>query len=74
MVGFFVAALVVTLVQYVRSRERRLVPLMLLFAALAAAESREEWDPWQDGWRLVAGVAGLALWAMLSRGGDGKGR
>lgn len=65
--GFFVAAVVVALVQFVRYREPRLVPLMLLFAALAAAESRESWSPWQDAWRLIAGALGLVLAMMLSR-------
>jgi len=65
--GYFFAGLGVTLVQYLRRRDRRLLPLMALFAALAAAETREEWDPWQDGLRLVAGGAALVLVALLSR-------
>jgi hypothetical protein len=67
--GYFFAGLVVAFVQYLRRRERRLLPLVVLFAALAAAESRSEWDPWQDGLRLIAGAAALALVAMLSRNG-----
>jgi hypothetical protein len=35
MVGFFVAATVVTLVQFLRHRERRMLPLLALFVLLA---------------------------------------
>ena len=66
MVGFFVAATVVTLLQYLRIRERRLLPLLALFVLLALAHSREAWDPWGRRFHLAAGTAGLALLAMLS--------
>jgi hypothetical protein len=66
MVGFFVAATVVTLVQYVRVRERRLLPLLALFVLLALAHSREPSDPWGRRFHLAAGTAGLALLALLS--------
>jgi peptidoglycan/LPS O-acetylase OafA/YrhL len=65
--GYFFAGLAVALVQYVRRRDARLLPLVALFAALMAAETRSQWDPWQDGLRLVAGGAALVLVAMLSR-------
>jgi len=65
--GFFFAGTVVAAVQLVRRRDRRLVPLVALLAALMAAETRGDWDPWQDGLRLVAGGAALVLVAMLSR-------
>jgi hypothetical protein len=65
--GWFFAGLAVCFVQYLRRRDRRLLPLVALFAALMAAETRSEWDPWQDGLRLVAGGAALVLLAMLSR-------
>jgi hypothetical protein len=42
-VGFHVAAAVVTLLQYVRVRDRRLLPLMAMFALLAAAHDQTDW-------------------------------
>jgi hypothetical protein len=66
MVGFFVAATVVTLVQYVRLHERRLLPLLALFVLLALAHSRQPWDPWGRRFHLAAGTAGLALLVLLS--------
>ena len=66
MVGFFVAATVVTLIQLLRVRERRLLPLLALFVLLALAHSREWWDPWGRRFHLAAGGAGLALLAALS--------
>jgi len=67
MVGFFFAGLAVTLVQWLRRRDRRLLPLLALFAAMLAAETRAAWDPWQDGFRLIAGAAALLLVVVLSR-------
>lgn len=66
MVGFFVAATVITLIQYLRHHERRMLPLLALFVLLAAAHSRGEWDPWGGRLHMAAGTAGLALLAMLS--------
>jgi hypothetical protein len=62
--GFFVAAMVVTLVRYLRTRERLLLPLLALFTCLALAHSREWWDPWSTRWHLAAGVSGL--WLLLA--------
>ncbi len=56
-----------TLVQFLRVREARLLLLLALFAAQALAFSREWWDPWQDVFQLAAGAAGLALVLLLSR-------
>lgn len=67
MEGFFFAGAAVAAIQYVRRRDRRLLPMVALFAALMAAETRADWDPWQDGLRLIAGGAALVLVAMLSR-------
>jgi hypothetical protein len=58
--GFFVAALVVALMQFVRTRERRLIPLLALFACLAVAHSKEDWRAARQ-WHLAAGLAGLVL-------------
>jgi hypothetical protein len=66
MVGFFVAATLVTVIQYFRLRERRLLPLLALFVLLALAHSRAAGDPWGGRFHLAAGTAGLALLAMLS--------
>ena len=48
MVGGFVAATVVTLLQYLRLRDRRLLLLAALFAFQAQALEREWYDVWRD--------------------------
>ncbi|HET8647179.1 MAG TPA: hypothetical protein VFO85_16910 [Vicinamibacteria bacterium] len=64
-VAFFVAACLVTTLQFIRVRERRLLPLLALFALAAVGHSRE--DPRAGRWYFVgAGAAGLALVVMLS--------
>ena len=67
MIGAFIAATVVALVQYVRSRDRRLLPLMAMLAFQASAL----FDGWNDAWRdvsqLAVCLAGLVLVLMLSR-------
>ena len=69
MVGFYVAATIVTLVQFLRAREAKLLLLLALFAGQALALSREWWDPWKDALQLASGAAGLALVLILSRPG-----
>jgi ammonia channel protein AmtB len=64
-VAFFVAATVVTLLQYLRLRERRLLPLLVLFALTAAAHGFYDW-PGSRWLHMAAGAAGLALLVMLS--------
>jgi hypothetical protein len=66
MVGAFLAAAVVTLVQFARVRDRRLLLLAALFALEGNALGREWFDPWRE-WSF-AGVclAGLALVFALS--------
>jgi hypothetical protein len=66
MVGFFVAATVVTLVQYLRLHERRLLPLLALFVLLALAHSRGAGDPWGRAFHLAAGTAGLGELILLT--------
>ena len=66
MAGFFVAATIVTLVQYLRHRERRMLPLLALFVLLALAHSRPPGDPWGPRFHLSAGTAGLGLLVLLS--------
>ncbi len=65
MASFFIAATVVTLLQYLRLREPRLLPLLLLFLCLAVAESREHWYEARR-FRLAAGFSGLVLLYALS--------
>ena len=67
MIGFYTAATVVTLLQFFRVRERKLLALALLFGAQALAMSREWWDPWQRVFQLASAAAGLALVAFLSK-------
>jgi len=66
LVGLFVAATVVALLQYLRLRDRRLLPLVALFAFQAQALSREWWDVWKDIFQGAACAAGLLLLLMLS--------
>jgi hypothetical protein len=68
--GLFVAAAVITLVQFWRLRDRRLVPLALLFAFMAGAEAREPWEPWRGRFQIAALASGLTLLAMLSAEDD----
>jgi hypothetical protein len=65
-VGLFIAATVVTLLQYLRLRDRRFLPLVALFAFQAQALSREWWDVWRDVFQAGACAAGLLLGLMLS--------
>lgn len=60
------AGAVITVVQFVRRRDRRLLPLALLFAFLAGAEGREPWEAWRGRFQIGALGSGLTLLAMLS--------
>jgi hypothetical protein len=66
MVGAYVAATIVTLVQYLRFKDRRLFLLMLLFACQAQALSREWYDFWKDVFQTCACAAALLLVLILS--------
>ena len=66
MVGGFVAATVVTLLQYLRLRDRRLLLLAALFAFQAQALSREWYDFWRDVFQSGVCAAGLGLLLALS--------
>ena len=48
MTGAYVAAMVVTLVQYLRTRDRRVLVLLALFGFQALSLTRDWWE-WQ--WR-----------------------
>ncbi|HEY6552527.1 MAG TPA: hypothetical protein VI669_04190 [Vicinamibacteria bacterium] len=65
MVGFFVAASVVTVLQFLRVKDRRLLLILALFVCLARAHSLEWWDPWKDRFHFAAGFAGLGLLLAL---------
>jgi hypothetical protein len=69
--GVFVASTVVTLMHWLRVRDRRLVPLMGMLAMLAAAQSLEWWHPWRHAFELAAAAGALVLMSMLrGPGGD----
>jgi hypothetical protein len=63
--GFFVAATVAALVQWLRLKEKRLLPLLAMFALLSLAHFQEEWFAARR-YHLAAGVSGLVLLVMIS--------
>ena len=65
-VGAYVAATVVILVQYLRFRDKRLLVLLFLFAFQAQALYREWYDFWKDVYQTGACALGLLLVLMLS--------
>lgn len=67
MEGLFVAGAVVSAIQFVRLRDRRLVPLAFFLAFLAGAEAREPWEPWRRRFQLAAAAAGIALGVTVAR-------
>lgn len=67
MVGPYVAATIVTLVQFLRLRDRRLLAIAALFAFQAQALGREWTDPLKELYQNAACLAGLALVGLLSR-------
>jgi hypothetical protein len=66
MVGGFVAATVVTLLQFLRLRDRRLLLLAAMFAFQAQALAREWYDFWRDVFQAGVCAAGLSLLLALS--------
>jgi hypothetical protein len=65
-VGGFVAATVVSLLQFLRVRDRRMLLLAALFACQAQALAREWWDVWRDVYQAGVCAAGLLLLLALS--------
>jgi hypothetical protein len=63
-VGFHVAAVLVTLMQFIRVRDRRLLPLLAMFALLAAAHDQSDWFVARR-LHFAAGACGLVLLGML---------
>lgn len=68
MIGAYVASMVVTLVQYVRLRDRRLLALLALFAFQALALTRDWWDYKKEVFQTAACASGLVLLLMLTMG------
>jgi hypothetical protein len=66
MVGLFVAATVVSLLQFLRVRERRLLLLAVMFAFQSQALGREWYDVWRDVFQAGVCAAGLLLLLALS--------
>jgi hypothetical protein len=66
LVAFHLAAALVTLYQLARSRDRRLVPLALLFAFLALGFHLGEWHRFGRLFLYGAGLCGLALLLALT--------
>lgn len=64
--GAFVAATVVSLIQFLRTRDRRLLLLATMFACQSQALSREWYDVWRDVFQGVVCAAGLGLLLSLS--------
>ena len=65
-IGAFVALTVVAVVQYVRVRDRRLVPVMAMAALQAYALFLDPGNTWKDIVQGAVCVAGLVLIFMLS--------
>ena len=66
MVGGFIAATVVSLLQYLRVRDRRLLLLAAMFAFQSQALAREWYDVWRDVFQAAVCAAGLGLLLALS--------
>ncbi len=66
MVGAYIAATIVALVQYLRLRDRRVLPLAALFAFEAQALSREWFDIWKYVFQGAACGAGLLTLLLLT--------
>jgi hypothetical protein len=64
-VAFYVAATVVGLVQFLRLRDRRLLPLLCVFALSAAAHAQTDWFVARR-YHFAAGVSGLLLLGLLA--------
>ncbi len=67
MIGAFVASTVVALVQYARSRDRRLLPLTALFLVPAFAQSRGWWQGWSEVFLGTVCLIGLTLVVVLPK-------
>src|SRR5262249_27914401 len=68
--GFYVAAAVITLMHWLRMKDRRLLPLLGVFTMMAAAHSFEWWHQWHYLFELAAIGCGLALLPLTDRRGS----
>jgi hypothetical protein len=66
MVGLFIAATVVSLIQFLRVRDKRLLMLAAMFAFQSQALAREWYDVWRDVFQAGVCAAGLLLLLALS--------
>ena len=66
MIGAYVASMVVTLIQYVRLRDRRLLPLLALFAFQTLALTRDWWDYKKEVFQTASCASGLVLLLVLT--------
>ena len=66
LVAFHLAAALVTVYQLLRGRDRRLLPLALLFAFLATGFHLGEWDRFGRLFLYGGGICGLALLLALT--------
>ena len=63
LVAFHLAAAVLTLWQFLRTRERRLPPLLLFFLCEAVGHHLGEWD--NVGRLFLYGGGGCGLWLLF---------
>jgi hypothetical protein len=61
MIGVWVGVLVVAVLRFVQSRERKLMPVIVLSVLLLVALSREPGARFASLWHLAAGLAGFAV-------------
>jgi len=67
--AFYLAASIVTLMQYVRLRDHGALPLLAMFLCLFVAHAQSDWFAARP-WHFAAGVAGLLqLWVLSARHG-----
>jgi hypothetical protein len=66
LVAFHLAGAGVTLLQFARGRDRRLLPLAILFVCLAAGFHLGEWNPFGRLFLYGAGLSGLGLLFSLA--------
>ena len=72
--SFFIAATVVALLHFLRNRELRRLPLLLMLALLAIAHHQGDWTAARP-WHFAAGLAGLAQLALFpTRASQGEPR
>ena len=66
MIGAYVASMVVTVIQYLRLRDRRLLALLALLAFQALALTRDWWDYKKEVFQTASCAAGLVLLLVLT--------